>query len=279
MLLTNRAIWTIERNLDRPLSLGDLASACEVSPFHLAHAFGEATGRSVMSYVRGRRLTVAADALAGGAADILALALATGYGSHEAFSRAFRAQFGATPEAVRRAGSTALLDSVPPLDMVEEGAADIASVRIEAAEPTAFVGLAGHFGFGAMQGIPALWQRFMQHYGEIENRTRSIPVGISHNIDADGDFDYLCAADVAIGTRAPTGLTLLEVPAQTYAVFQHRGHVATIRSTYATIWNHWLPSSGRTAIDAPNLERHNPSFDTGTGLGGLEIWIPVAGGR
>jgi AraC family transcriptional regulator len=41
--------------------------------------------------------------LAGGnAPDILSLALDTGYGSHEAFSRAFRAQFGTTPETIRK---------------------------------------------------------------------------------------------------------------------------------------------------------------------------------
>ena len=104
-MLTNKALWTIERNLDRPLTLGELADACGVSPFRLAHAFGQTTGFSVMQYVRGRRLAEAAQALASGdAPDILNLALDAGYGSHEAFSRAFRAQFGRTPETVRKTG-------------------------------------------------------------------------------------------------------------------------------------------------------------------------------
>jgi AraC family transcriptional regulator len=103
-VLTSKAVWIIERNLARPLSLAELAEACGVSPFHLAHAFGEATGQSVMRYVRGRRLSEAAKALADGARDILELALRSGYGSHEAFSRAFRNQFGITPEEVRREG-------------------------------------------------------------------------------------------------------------------------------------------------------------------------------
>ena len=77
-----------------------------VSRYHLAHAFGAATGLSVMQYVRARRLTVAARTLADGAPDILDLALDAGYGSHEAFSRAFRSQFGVTPGMVRRQAST-----------------------------------------------------------------------------------------------------------------------------------------------------------------------------
>jgi AraC-like DNA-binding protein len=92
MSVSKRALWVIERNLNGDLTLGDIAKACGTSKYHLAHAFGESTRISVMQYVRGRRLTMAAETLAGGAPDILALALDVGYGSHEAFTRAFRAQ-------------------------------------------------------------------------------------------------------------------------------------------------------------------------------------------
>jgi AraC family transcriptional regulator len=89
-MLAEKVLWAIERNLDRPLTLAEIADACGVSHFHLAHAFGQATGISVMQYVRARRLAEAAESLAAGdAPDILDLALDAGYGSHEAFSRAF----------------------------------------------------------------------------------------------------------------------------------------------------------------------------------------------
>jgi AraC-like DNA-binding protein len=51
--------------------------------------------------MRGRRLSEAARVLANGGPDILSVALDFGYGSHEAFTRAFRDQFGLTPESVR----------------------------------------------------------------------------------------------------------------------------------------------------------------------------------
>ncbi len=278
MPVTNKAIWVIERNLQRDLTLGELAVACDVSSFHLAHAFAEATGGSVMHYLRARRLSLAATALAAGAGDILELAMASGYGSHQAFSRAFRSQFGTTPEAVRRAGSTAGLELSAPYDMVDEGQANVATARLEAASELHFVGLLGRHSLAAMQAIPGQWRDFMPRYGEIAQRKAGIPVGITCNFDESGGFDYLCAAEVSQRTPVPSGLTSLDVAAQHYAVFQHAAHVATIRSTYRAIWNHWLGSGGWTAIEAPILERHNPSFDPGTGLGGLEIWIPVAGG-
>jgi AraC-like DNA-binding protein len=56
MPLTNQVLFMIERDLNRDLNLGELAKSCGVSRFHLAHAFGEMKGFSVMEYVRRRRL-------------------------------------------------------------------------------------------------------------------------------------------------------------------------------------------------------------------------------
>jgi len=279
MLVTNKAIWVIERNLQRDLTLAGLAAACDVSPFHLAHAFAEATGQPVMHYLRARRLSLAGAALAAGASDILELAMLSGYGSHQAFSRAFRSQFGTTPEAVRRAGSTLGLRLTPPFDMVDEGQANVATARMDAAGRMHFAGLLRRHSLAAMQAIPGQWQDFMPRHGEIMARKASIPVGISFNFDETGAFEYLCAAEVSRPGTLPRGLSGLDVAPQHYAVFQHEGHVATIRSTYRAIWNHWLGSGGWTAVDAPILERHHSSFNPGTGLGGLEIWIPVAKGH
>src|SRR3954469_18752887 len=96
-----KALWYIESHLRSVLTLDDIAAIGGVSRFHMVRAFGAATGLSVMRYVRARRLTEAARALANGAPDILELALDADYGSHEAFTRAFREHFGVTPEAVR----------------------------------------------------------------------------------------------------------------------------------------------------------------------------------
>jgi len=88
-----------------------------VSRFYMVRAFGIATGTLVMRYVRGRRSSEAARALANGAPDILTVALDAGYGSHEAFTRAFRDQFGLTPETLRARHSLATIDLVEPLKM------------------------------------------------------------------------------------------------------------------------------------------------------------------
>src|SRR5215467_9489602 len=79
-----KALWYIESHLATDLTLDEISGVAGVSRFHMVRAFAAATGFSVMRYVRARRLTEAARALAAGAPDILSLALDADYGSHEA---------------------------------------------------------------------------------------------------------------------------------------------------------------------------------------------------
>src|SRR5438045_4114346 len=98
-----KALWFIESHLADELTLDEIAAIGGISRFHMVRAFAAATGLSVMRYVRARRLTEAARALANGAPDILGLALDADYGSHEAFTRPFRDHFGVTPRLLRPA--------------------------------------------------------------------------------------------------------------------------------------------------------------------------------
>ena len=273
--LTKRALWVIERNLDRDLSLGDLAAACDVSRWHLSHAFTERVGRPITEYVRSRRLSFAAEALAAGAPDILDLALASGYNSHEAFSRAFKTLLGVTPESVRHRRTTVGLPLVAAIDMTTADERTFPMPELRTKEAMTFVGLFDRFALDTTHGIPALWRRFMTSYAEIEGRVDPIPVGVIGPIGEDGCFNYGCAVQVDAPATPAMPITVLNVPAQRYALFPHTGHVSTIRSTYDAIWNRVLPESGWTTPEQPGLERHHPTFNPLTGEGGITIWIPV----
>lgn len=275
MSLANRALWTIDRNLTNELSLRAVADACGVSRYHLAHAFGEAAGMPVMEYVRRRRLSEAADNLARGAGSILDLALEFGYASHEAFSRAFRAQFGATPEDVRRSATTDGLAVLKPVMVGESARPVIAANRIETCGELKFIGLLEHVPFARLQNIASQWQRFMARYGEIEDKAHPIPAGVSTNLDDEGNFDYACAVQVKRIGAQPEGLAQLIVPPQTYAVFRHDAHVSEIGQSFSAIWNDWIPADGKTIADGASIERHMETFDTRTGFGGVEIYIPI----
>jgi AraC family transcriptional regulator len=236
----------IERNLGNELSLSDVADACGVSKFHLARAFEARVGMPVMQYVRARRLSRAANALAEGASDILAVALDTGYGSHEAFTRAFKAQFDLTPEAVRKQRTTKELNMMKPLNM-SDAAAPRGSVehRIEKLGSFTVVGLVRKQSLSKTEAIPGQWQTFMEMYDQILNKAEPIPLSVTTGMDADGNFTYLTCVQVSSVDSVPNGLASQTVPAQTYAVFTHGAHVSEIGKTYAAIWDRWVPESGK----------------------------------
>ena len=275
MSVTGKALFVIERNHNRDFSLEEIATACGVTKYHLAHAFGQTTKLSVMQYTRGRRLTEAARSLARGANNILDLALESGYSSHEAFSRAFRSQFGVTPEAVRDSGSLTGLAIVEPMTVPSQEAVRVNNPRPVAGAEVRIVGLAAHYSYDAIAGIPGQWQRFMTFATTIPERRPGIPIGVATNVDADGGFDYICAVEVSAFSTMPAEWVRIAIPAHRYAVFEHLGHVSTIQNTYSAIWDEWLPAHQLTSSDAPSIERHKETFDPRTGNGGVDLWIPV----
>ena len=275
MSAVGKAIWFIETHFAENMSLDDIARSACVSRFYLVRAFGVATGRSVMGYVRGRRLTEAARSLAGGAPDILTVALEAGYGSHEAFTRAFRDQFGLTPETVRAQRRTCNLDLVEPIKLDETLIADLRPVRFEQGEPMLIAGLGERYAWESSKAIPAHWQRLVPYLGALPHRVGTVTFGVSHNADDEGNFDYIAGCEVSDFSELPTAFSRLRLTAQRYAVFAHAAHISEIRRTVCTIWTRWLPESGHEVADAPGFERFGDTFDFRTGQGGLEIWIPI----
>src|SRR4051794_37060237 len=270
-----KALWFIESHLADPLTLDEVAAIVGVSRFHLVRAFAAATGFSVMRYVRARRLSEAARMLANGAPDILTVALDADYGSHEAFTRAFRDHFGVTPETVRATTRLDKLELQEPILMESTAFENIAQPRFETGKAMLIAGVSERVSTDNGAGIPGLWQRFHQYVQSFPGRIGQAAYGVCCNGDDAGNFDYIAGVEVADFSDLPREFSSVRIPEQRYAVFSHGDHISTIRRTINTIWNHWLPASGLKAADAPSFERYDENFDPLTGNGGLEIWIPV----
>jgi AraC family transcriptional regulator len=270
-----KALWFIESHLAGELTLDEIAGVGGVSRFHMVRAFAAATGLPVMRYVRARRLSEAARALAGGAPDILDVALDADYGTHEAFTRAFRDHFGMTPEAVRGLACLDHLKLQEPILMDSTLTDNLQPPRFETSKPLLVAGIGERYNHESGAGIPGQWQRFQQAVANIPGRVGQVAYGVCCNGDDAGNFDYIAGVEVSDFSDLPREFSRVRVPEQKYAVFTHRDHISTIRRTINTIWNHWLPASGLKAADAPSFERYDGNFDPLTGNGGLEIWVPV----
>jgi AraC family transcriptional regulator len=274
-----KALWFIESHFERALMLDEIAQAACVSRFHLSRAFSEVIGISIQSYLRGRRLSEAARKLANGAPDILSLALDSGYNSHEAFTRAFRDQFGITPEAVRSQGHLNHLQLVEPIKMEESTIVNLKAPRIVNGPSLLIAGMGERYSAETSAKIPAQWQRFAPHLGhipgQVNTRDKHVSYGVCCNMDEEGNIEYICGVEVRDFNLTPADWSRIRIPEQRYAVFTHEGHISLIRSTWQTIFNHALPQAELTITDGPSFERYDERFNPATGMGGLEIWIPI----
>ena len=275
MNAVEKALWFIESHFAGEITLEEIATTVGVSRFHMTRAFGTATGHSIMRYVRGRRLTEAAKALSHGAPDILSVALDAGYGSHEAFTRAFREEFGVTPETIRTHGHLKQIDVVEPIKLDETLLIKLEPPRLETGRRLLIAGIGARYTCEASAGIPSQWQRFLPYLDHIRGQIARTAYGVSCNSDDAGNFDYVCGVEVKDFLRIPADWSRVRIAEQKYAVFAQRDHISTIRSTWNTIWNEWLPNSEYEVADAPDFERYGEHFNSTTGTGGFEIWIPV----
>lgn len=273
-----KAVWYIEGHFADAVSLDDLAEVAGLSRFHLSRTFAQVTGSSVSAYLRGRRLTEAARKLAQSDDSILDVALAFGYGSHEAFTRAFRDVFSVTPETVRKQRALENLNLMEPFIMADTPSFPLSKPDIREEGPFLMAGIREFRTFDERAGIPGQWQRFGPHMGTISGQKGGEAYGVCLK-PASGEegFDYLTAVEVSSLDDMPEGLAGARIDRHRYAVFTHDDHVSTIGATCAAIFSDWLPSSGRASSDSPVflMERYGEDFDPMTGRGGIEVWIPL----
>ncbi len=105
--LVARAIALMETRLDNPEPVEDIAAALGISRRQLEQRFQKAIGQSPHGYALGLRLAEARRLATDGDQKVQDIALATGFGSHAAFARAFRARFGTSVRDLRRARNSA----------------------------------------------------------------------------------------------------------------------------------------------------------------------------
>jgi AraC family transcriptional regulator len=280
----NRVIDFIEEHLTEELDIAGLVSELGTTEYHVRRMFSSLAGVPLSEYVRRRRMTVAAADVIGGR-DLLETAVRFGYGSTEAFSRAFRAVHGVSPGGARRDGGPLRSQQQLRFRLTVEGNTTM-DTRI--ADQPAFR-LVGH-----AARVPLI------HYGpnpHIQAHIASLPeaehlrlkalsntepaglLQVSADVDPDytegSELTYLHGVAVSEGTPVPEDLDAIDVPAGAWAVFRTTGpYPAALQSTWAATASDWFPSNPWRLRPGPSvvaiLDRA-ADFSTAT----TELWLPV----
>ena len=287
----------IDRNLDRPLDLDTLATVAHFSPFHFHRLFSAWMGETVGDYLRRRRCEIAATRLlAQPRVAVLQLALAVGFGSAEAFSRAFKGRFGASPTSWRQQQSAMRSAKRNPSQINRKpdqerhaGSGKNAAVHHLAAEapmkveiierkPTTIVCLRRVGPYGEPLG--AFWQQTVYPWMAASGLLGQPRYGVSHD-DPNVVDPAQCRYDA--GVEAPPTLTALgnaqktTIPGGRYAAFSFKGTTNQIEAAWTAMLRDWLPASGLQLDGRPMFEYYpqGSSYDPKTGVFDCKLCIPV----
>jgi PAS domain S-box-containing protein len=116
----DRVLSHMRRSLHEDIRLDELARLARLSPFHFARAFKQSAGEPPITYFQTLRVERARELLLGSSRSVQEIALAVGYGSAHALTRAFRNRFGTTPGRCRRESATVQASAVPTPPLAEQ---------------------------------------------------------------------------------------------------------------------------------------------------------------
>ncbi|WIV97096.1 AraC family transcriptional regulator [Kinneretia aquatilis] len=312
----NALLDHIDRHLDQTLDLSSLAERMHFSPFHFHRVFAAWMGETLGDYLRRRRLDVAALMLAQPEPrSVLEVALAVGFGSSEAFARAFKLRFGQTPTAwrqdspqrwardlassreqqTRRHRPPAALQS--NLDQWERNLdqADTAHAEDDAGSscftsestmqvrlqqlPASRVAYLRHIGPYGL-GVHQFWMNTVLPWQQAQGLIGRTCYGIGHDdphvTKADKcRYDACVEVDADFVPRSPASIQNL--PGGRYAVAQFRGTLADFSHAWTELLRAWLPGSGLQIDGRPVFERYPPGaeYDPSTGVFSCELCLPV----
>jgi AraC family transcriptional regulator len=262
----NRVLAHMTADLDADMSIEELAGVASLSAFHFHRVFRAITGETVGGLIRRLRLERAGQALRGGA-PLIEVALDAGYGSPEAFSRAFREAFNLTPTAYRRAAPPP--PQAPPLSLALRLDLNALTLSLEPVRGGTTMDV-------RIETFPdrlAVCARHVGPYNEVGQTFRRVyawagPAGVLRpglrvmglsyddpdtNVPDTLRYDVCFSVDSPVGDL-PDGFRLDQVGGGRYAVHTLHGPYGGMHAAFRHMLGRWLPASGEEIDARPCIE-------------------------
>ncbi|MEU1043320.1 AraC family transcriptional regulator [Streptomyces sp. NPDC005907] len=278
----NQSMEHIERHLDQPVDVAELARIAATSEYHLRRMFSALAGMPLSEYVRRRRLTVAGAEVLSGRESLLDIAVRYGYGSGEAFARAFRAMHGVGPGEARRVGAALVSQPRLAFRLTVEGNCsmryrvvdkpDFSVVGFKARVPLVHTGP----NQAIIDFVRGIERQTLEQLEKLSDQEPHGILAICDDLDpsrAEGtELDYY--QGVITSEAAPEGASTLGVPAGTWAVFTTSGPVPeAIQYLWRDVFTEWFPSNPYRSRPGPEILRTRLSPEGA--VADAELWLPV----
>jgi AraC family transcriptional regulator len=278
----NQAMEHIERHLDQSIDGAGLARIAATSEYHLRRMFSALAGMPLSEYIRRRRLTVAGAEVLAGDESLLEIAVRYGYGSGEAFARAFRAMHGVGPGEARRSGAALVSQPRLTFRLTVEGSSsmryrvvdrpDFSVVGFKARVPLVHLGP----NQAIVDFVRGIEPRDVERLEKLSDQEPQGIVAVCDDLDpsrAEGtELDYYHG--VVTSAAPPEGMAVLSVPAGSWAVFAtSRPAPEAIQLMWRDVFTEWFPSNPYRSRPGPEILRTRMSPDKAEA--DAELWLPV----
>lgn len=231
----------IDAHIEQQLTAEALADVAGYSFHHFCHSFRNYTGVPVASYLRRRRLELAAADLLAGVSSLDA-AISRGFATPSGFAKAFRKHYGVSPTEYRTIMKKGGIRMTPEIKKM----AAFSAVGYRLAPPEGELDVLDASAYWLGKDFSAVSR---EEYAKLTYPGYA-EIGAWMNPDrVSGEFYYFFGPIVKSKDYIPEGLTAIDVPEAEYAVFTVPAAESiqelnlNIRNTWKDIFNSWFDTS------------------------------------
>ena len=273
-----RAIDYIEENLGKAINFEIVAKEVGMSAFYFHRIFSAVIGISPTTYIRNRRLTVAAQEISKNNENILDIALKYGFESHEAFSRAFKNFHGVVPKIAKANGNEFKNYSKADIDCEFNSITSnkVLNFRIEDKDNFRVAALFRNFNLDKKNEIPEFWKEVKEDgtLQKISDNYTKNTLGICIGTQNVFEYQYGIGREIEEsedidGIKSELRIKVVEIPKCSWVVFKCEGQdEKDINELWTRIYKEFFITTTYKQCMDIDFELYDDK-DT-------EIWIPIS---
>lgn len=281
-----RAIDYIESHLTDEIDFESAAREAYSSSFHFQRVFSILCGITLGDYIRMRRLSLAASDIINTDEKVIDIALKYGYDTPESFTRAFSRFHGITPSEAKRGGAVKSFSRLSVKLSLTGGTT--MNYRIEKVDAFKIICKRKQVNkpanATATEDISAFWsdcakdgtmKKILGYFPKEPTFKGVLGICFSNDFEAN-KFPYGIGVEYDGRPLADDDLEVIDIPAQTFAVFECRGKMPdAFAEAYSKIVTEFFPQNPRYEYgNSIELEVY-PSDDISDPNYYCEIWVAV----
>jgi AraC family transcriptional regulator len=277
-----QAVEFIEANLQKPVTVADIAEAVSYSLYHFCRVFNQVVRHSPYDYLMRRRLSEAARDLVETDKTITEIGFDYQFNSPETYARAFKRMFDMQPNQWKKRGQIDSRFLMSPLTLAYlEHINRNDDLKPVLAEKDAFyvAGVMTLVRPDELEKMTELWGILAQTLAGLANPAKpERHYGIIWYPEGWSNQGFFCIAGLKVESAniGDSPLVIKKIPSGQYARFIHKGPASNRNLTLAYIYQTWLAKSGQRLACDLEIEDYGPEFPDFDQTGfERRIYIPV----